>query len=252
MLAEYTLELKPETLGGTLGRPIFIVALPFVAAIAKLIENILHEQELRFRGGGFPRNLRPPIDAADLDDAMDGIYAHQRLPPRHLAARLVDDGEKQRIVAFGRFFQPRLEFFARCRRKLEQPGKAPVRILHRGSGKQFVTMLPGVQRFQPHIAAFKHFAFRLWTRRPVLQISHANSPIRPDRSIKEAGRKPDYCFRVIFPEWPHDQPKRPSPAPPLRYRRAMPVRRPSVASAAQPDDAPGSRARHRRWDRHPS
>src|SRR5690606_23417626 len=84
MLAEYTLELKPETLGGTLGRPIFIVALPFVAAVAKLIENILHEQELRFRGGGFPRNLRPPIDAADLDDAMDGIYAHQRLPPRHL------------------------------------------------------------------------------------------------------------------------------------------------------------------------
>src|SRR5690606_40594730 len=59
-------ELKPETLGGTLGRPIFIVALPFVAAVAKLIENILHEQELRFRGGGFPRNLRPPIDAADL------------------------------------------------------------------------------------------------------------------------------------------------------------------------------------------
>ncbi len=97
MLTESAFKFKAETLRCTLGRRVVIVALPLIAPIAKLIENILHEQELRFGCSRFTRNERPPIDVPDLDCAMNRVDTHQRLTACDLAACLIDDCKEQRI-----------------------------------------------------------------------------------------------------------------------------------------------------------
>src|SRR4029079_5092273 len=106
MLAENALELEAETLGSALRRLVAVVAFPFVAAIAEVVEDVFHEQELRFGRRGLARNQRAPIDVADLDHAIGRVDAHQRLPPGDLAAGPVDDGEEQRILAGLDLVQP--------------------------------------------------------------------------------------------------------------------------------------------------
>ena len=160
VLAENALEREAEPHGGALRRLVAVVAFPLVAAVAELVEGVLHEQELRLGRRRLARHQRPPIDIADLDDAIGRVDAHQRLPAGDLAAGLVDDGEEQRVLAGLDPVQPGLEGGAAFRRKVGQPAEALAGVGNARRLVEAVAMPLGAERLQPDIAAFQRLARR--------------------------------------------------------------------------------------------
>ena len=88
VLAENAFELKAEPRRRALGRFVAVVAFPFIAAIAQIVEDMAREQKLRLGRPAPARHPWPPIDMADLDHPVRGIDAHQGLAAHRLAARL--------------------------------------------------------------------------------------------------------------------------------------------------------------------
>ena len=101
VLAENPLEGEAEALRGATRRRVERVALPLVAAIAKLLEHITREQILRLGRAGRPLHRRRVHDVADLDHAIGGVDAHEGLVTDRSPRGVVDHGEEQRIGGAG-------------------------------------------------------------------------------------------------------------------------------------------------------
>ena len=97
VLAENPLEREAEALRGAARGRVEGVALPLVAAIAELLEDIAREQILRLGRAGRALHRRRVHDVADLDDAIGGVDAHQRLVADRSPRGVVDHREEQRI-----------------------------------------------------------------------------------------------------------------------------------------------------------
>ena len=100
---------KPKRTRGAARRLVRGVAFPFEAAIAEVVEGVAREEVERIGGDTRARDRRPPENAADLDDAVLGRDAHQRLPALGAAGGRIDDGVEQRIGARRRARRPCVE-----------------------------------------------------------------------------------------------------------------------------------------------
>src|SRR4029077_17920926 len=89
VLAKQTLEREAEADCGRFRRLVAVVALPLEAAIAELVEHVARSEEECLGRNPGPRDRRTPQDVADLDHAMRGLHAHQRLAARGLAGRAI-------------------------------------------------------------------------------------------------------------------------------------------------------------------
>src|ERR1039458_8136426 len=94
MLAEYSLEGESEALGRAAAAQILRVALPLVAAVAEMVEDVAGHQEhgLRSRCSRLPWWRQQ--DVTHLDDSVGRLHAHQTGPTGCAARCHRDDGEK--------------------------------------------------------------------------------------------------------------------------------------------------------------
>src|SRR4026208_858746 len=95
-LAENALEAEAQTFGGAAPRHIQAVALPFVAAIAELVENAAHHQEHRLRRQARALQQRREVQIADFDDAHCRLHPHESSAPAP-GRLLASNGEKFRL-----------------------------------------------------------------------------------------------------------------------------------------------------------
>jgi hypothetical protein len=100
MLAEDALEREAKPLGRSLRWRIVRVALPFVAPIAELVEDVARKEILRLRRARRALQAERIENIADFDDPMGRLDAQEGLIAERLAAFLVDDREEQRVVRF--------------------------------------------------------------------------------------------------------------------------------------------------------
>src|SRR6185437_4034727 len=101
VLAENSLERKPEAFRRAARRRVERVALPFVTAKAELIEHVSREQILRLGRARGALHRRRVHDVADLDDAIGRVDAHQRLIADRAPGPIVDHREVERISGAG-------------------------------------------------------------------------------------------------------------------------------------------------------
>ncbi len=156
-------------------RFVAIVALPLIAAVAQLIENVIHEQELRFGRGGPARDQWSPVNVADLDHAIDRVDAHQGLASRHLTADLVDDGEEKRVCATLGLFNPSQEVLAASRGILVEPSELGVGAWDCRGRKEAVPVRGGAEGFKPRITPLKHHTLRVRAGLPISKVLRQGS-----------------------------------------------------------------------------
>lgn len=101
----------------------------------------------------------PPHDRADLDDAVLGHDAHQRLPAAGPAGFGIDHREHQRIVLGRGARHPLREFGFVGRRVLEQPLETLVGARCAGGAVE-ISGVAGVERFETHVSSSKNGALR--------------------------------------------------------------------------------------------
>src|SRR5215472_1906582 len=90
-LTEDSLELEAKSLSRLARGRIETVALPFVATIPKLVENVRHEKELRFGRHCRVLEQRRKHYRAHLNNALFGINPHQGQSADRFARFAVDD-----------------------------------------------------------------------------------------------------------------------------------------------------------------
>ena len=90
-------KVKPKRSAARRRRRVEGIALPFVAAIAELVEDMAREQILRLGRAGRALHRRRIKDVADLDHAIGRIDAQKGLVADRSPRGVVDDGEEQRI-----------------------------------------------------------------------------------------------------------------------------------------------------------
>ena len=97
VLAEDALEREAEALGRALRGRVEVVALPLVAAIAEIVEDIAREEILRFGRAGRALQRGRVEDIADLDDAVWRVDAQKGLIADRGPGGAVEDREEQRV-----------------------------------------------------------------------------------------------------------------------------------------------------------
>ena len=120
VLAENALEREAEPLRGATRRRVEGVAFPFIAPITEVIEDIGRQEILSLGRARSALHRGRVHDAADLDDAIGRIDAHEAFIADRAAGRVVDDREIVRIGGLCLDLDIGGEIVEICERAVEQ------------------------------------------------------------------------------------------------------------------------------------
>jgi len=142
---------EAEPLGGRSGRRIESVTLPLVAPVAKVVENMPHQQILRLGGRGPALQRRGEVQVTDLDRA--GIRLHPQ-EARHSDGparpqRRVDDRQEHRVGLRTHLLQPHAIRGQVGERAVGQVSPAGTSDVEGVGGEQLLGVRCGIKRLQP-------------------------------------------------------------------------------------------------------